>query len=83
MIRIPHELHEEFAVASKSLDELIKTDYNFRRIASRYEDVNLAIHRIESEEEPTSDDVLEKLKKERLKLKDEIAAILAKRERRM
>ena len=39
--------------------------------------------RIESEEEPTTDEVLEKLKKRRLKLKDEIAAFLGKLERRM
>jgi hypothetical protein len=44
---------------------------------------NRNIYRIESEEEPTSDEVLEKLKKRRLKLKDGIAAILAKLERRM
>ena len=40
-------------------------------------------HRIEPEEEPTTDEVLERLKKQRLKLKDEIAAILTKLEHRM
>jgi uncharacterized protein len=83
MMQIPHGLHEEFAAESTAVDRLIKTDYHFRRIAERYDEVNQAIYRIESEEEPTSDEVLEKLKKQRLKLKDEIAAILAKRERRM
>lgn len=83
MIRIPHGLHEEFATASTAVDRLIKTDHDFRQIAERYDEVNRAIYRIESEEEPTSDEVLERLKKQRLKLKDEVAAILAKRERRM
>jgi hypothetical protein len=41
------------------------------------------IYRIESGEEPTIDEVLARLKKWRLKLKDEIAAILAKLENRM
>jgi uncharacterized protein YdcH (DUF465 family) len=41
------------------------------------------MYRIESEEAPTTDEVIEKLKKRRLKLKDEIAAILAKVARRM
>jgi hypothetical protein len=41
------------------------------------------IYRIESEEEPTTDEVLERLKKRRLRLKDEIAAMLARLERRM
>jgi hypothetical protein len=37
----------------------------------------------ESEEEPTADEVLEGLKKQRLKLKDDIATQLRKLERRM
>jgi len=47
----------------------IKTNYPFRRLTSRYDEVNRQIYRIESEEEPTTDEVLERLKKERLKLK--------------
>ena len=47
------------------------------------DEVNRNIYRIESGEEPTTDEVLERLKKRRLKLKDEIAAILTKLEHRM
>ena len=61
----------------------IKTNYPFRRLTSRYDEVNRQIYRIESEEEPTTDEVLERLKKERLKLKDQIAGMLTKIERRM
>ncbi|HZM09196.1 MAG TPA: DUF465 domain-containing protein [Candidatus Limnocylindrales bacterium] len=53
------------------------------QLAARYDKVNRHIHRIESEEEPTADGVLEGLKKQRLKLKDDIATQLGKLERRM
>lgn len=45
--------------------------------------MNRQIYRIETEEEPTTDEVLERLKKQRLKLKDDIATLLMKLERRM
>lgn len=79
MVRIPHELREDFPEAVKAIDRLIETDHDFARLADRYEEVNRAIERIESEEEPTADEVLEDLKKQRLKLKDEIAGVLSTR----
>lgn len=81
--RIPHELHEEFPTERRFIEELARTSYEFRRLATKYDAVNRQIHRIESNEEATTDEVLEKLKKERLKLKDDIAAMLVKLERRM
>ncbi len=82
-MRIPHELKEEFPEETPLINRLTRTNYQFGRLATRYEEVNRNIHRIESEEEPTTDEALEKLKKQRLKLKDDIAAMLAKLERRM
>jgi len=61
----------------------MRSNYLFRRLVTRYEQINRNIYRIESEEELTTDDVVERLKKQRLRLKDEIAAMLAKLERRM
>jgi len=83
IMHIPHELQDEFSGEASLIERLRKTNYEFRRLASRYEEVNRNIHRIESDEEPTADAVLEQLKKERLKLKDEIASFLTKIERRM
>jgi uncharacterized protein YdcH (DUF465 family) len=83
MERIPHELSEEFPAEKHFIEQLSTTSYEFRRLATQYDEVNRHIHRIESEDEPTTDEVLESLKKERLKLKDDIAARLAKLERRM
>ena len=82
-MRIPHELQEEFSGEVSLIQRLRKTNYEFGRLASRYEEVNRDIHRIESEEEPTADAVVEELKKQRLKLKDEIASFLTRVERRM
>jgi uncharacterized protein YdcH (DUF465 family) len=82
-MHVPHELQEEFPDEVSFIELLTKTNYEFKRLASRYDEVNRRIFRIESDEEPTSDDVLEKLKKRRLKLKDEIAARLTQLERRM
>jgi uncharacterized protein YdcH (DUF465 family) len=83
MTHIPHELREEFPQETALVERLTRTNYEFRQLASRYDQVNRNIYRIESEEAPTTDEALEKLKKRRLKLKDEIAAILARVERRM
>ena len=75
MARIPHELPDEFPDQAKPVEKLTKTDHHFGRLAASYDEVNRNIHLIESEQEPTGE-VLEKLKKHRLKLKDEIADFL-------
>jgi uncharacterized protein YdcH (DUF465 family) len=83
MERIPHGLDEEFPNEKNFIGQLTRTSREFRRISTEYDEVNRQIYRIESEEEPTSDEVLERLKKRRLKLKDYIAAMLFKLKRRM
>jgi uncharacterized protein len=75
-MHIPHELQEEFRVHAELIDRLRRTDHDFGRLAARYDDVNRSIHRIESEQEPADDAVAEAFKKERLMLKDQIAAFL-------
>ncbi len=82
-MHIPHELRDEFPQEASLIERMIRTNYEFRRLAARYDDINRNIYRIESGEEPTTDEILERLKKWRLKLKDEIAAILTKLEHRM
>ncbi len=76
MMKIPHELPEEFPQDQQLVERLTQSDYDFHSLAASYDEVNRNIHLIESEEEPTTDEVLEKLKKRRLKLKDEIADFL-------
>jgi uncharacterized protein len=82
-MHISHQLREEFPQEISLIERIIRTNYEFRRLAERYDEVNRNIYRVESGEEPTTDEVLKRLKKQRLKLKDEIAAILTKLEHRM
>ena len=82
-MRIPHDLSDEFPDEAVLITRLMKTNYLFRRLASRYDEINHQIYRIESEEEPTTDEVLERFKKQRLKLKDQIARMFIRVERRM
>jgi uncharacterized protein len=76
MTHVPHGLHEEFPNAAAAISRLKIGDAHFARLAEGYETVNREIHRIESEIEAVSDEVLEDLKKKRIRLKDEIAAML-------
>ncbi len=82
-MHIPHELPDEFPEEAALLARLTKTNHDFGRLAARYDDTNRQIFRIESGDEPTADEFLERLKKERLALKDEIAHMLTQVERRM
>ena len=75
-MHIPHELQDEFPGEALFIERLIKSNYEFGQLATHYDEVNRQIYRIESEEEPTADEVLERLKKQRLKLKDDIATLL-------
>lgn len=76
MSHVPHELHEEFPGAAEKIHALKQQDAHFARRCDEYHEVNRAIHRMEINVEPTSDAVLEQLKKQRLSLKDQIAAVL-------
>jgi uncharacterized protein YdcH (DUF465 family) len=83
MARIPHDLPEEFPQETKFIARWIEIDPEFGRLAASYDEVNREIHRLESEERLAPDEMLEELKKQRLKLKDEISAFISKMERRM
>jgi uncharacterized protein len=76
LMPIPHEL-------ASVIEQLGKTNYECGRLLSRYDEVNRNIYRIESEEEPAAGNAIKELKKQRLKLEDEIASFLTKIERRM
>ena len=76
MTHVPHELHEEFPEHADRIHELKVSNAHFAHLAAKYHEVNRAIHRAETEVEPTDDFHLEDMKKERLALKDELAGIL-------
>lgn len=77
MSHVPHELHEEFPDQADALHALKMNNAHFAKLSDEYHSVNREIHRIETEVEPASDEALEGLKKQRLHLKDQIAALLA------
>jgi uncharacterized protein YdcH (DUF465 family) len=82
-MRIPHELRDGFPDQASLIGRLTKTNYEFGRLAAAYDEVNRQIWRIESEDAPTADEVLEELRKRRRLLKDDIATLLTKEQRRM
>lgn len=77
-MRYPYNLQAEFPNEASLIEHLAKTSHDFGQFAARYDEVNRHIYRIESEDEPTTDEALERLKKQRLKLKDKIADRLRK-----
>lgn len=76
MSHVPHELAEEFPEAAEKIHALKTTNAHFARLAETYHEVNREIHRIETRVEPTSEEVEQELRRKRMHLKDEIAAML-------
>jgi uncharacterized protein len=76
MTHTPHELHEEFPEFAEKIHAMKVDNHHFARLAEEYHRLNREIHRGETDVEPTTDEHLEELKKERLKLKDEIFGLL-------
>lgn len=76
MIEHHHDLAHEFPQLKARIRELKQSDHHFTRLYQEYQDVDKEIFRIEEEIETPSDEYTEELKKKRLKLKDELYAIL-------
>jgi uncharacterized protein YdcH (DUF465 family) len=76
MTHTPHELAEEFPEKVAEMSALKQNDAHFAKLFDNYHDINRAIHRAETDVEPTSDDHLVQMRKERLLLKDKINGYL-------
>lgn len=76
MTHTPHELHEEFPDQAQRISELKSADAHFARLADDYHEINRAIHRAETDVEPTDDLHMAEMRKKRLHLKDQIAGML-------
>jgi len=70
-----HDLHHEFPHHEERIHELKLSDNHFRKLFDEYHDVNKDIHRLETSENYT-DGELNKLRKKRLRLKDELFSII-------
>ncbi len=76
MTHTPHELAEKFPQFKDKIHDLKLNNQHFAHLADEYHKANREVHRIESEVESASDVRAEDLKKHRIKLLDEITAIL-------
>lgn len=78
MSHTPHELAEEFPDHADRMSKLKVEDAHFAKLSDAYHDVNREVHRAETNVEPTDDFHMAEMRKERMRLKDEIAAYLAR-----
>ena len=78
MSHTPHELAEDFPGASAQIHALKLANPHFTRLVESYHDLNRSVHRAETGIAPVDDFTAQKMRKERMMLKDEIASILAK-----
>lgn len=76
MSHTPHELDAEFPRQVDALHRLKASDAHFAKVCDDYHIVNRAIHRAETDIQPTDDLHLVQMRKERLALKDMISAAL-------
>lgn len=72
MSHTPHELSDEFPELVDAMTHLRQSDSHFSKLSDQYHTLNRAIHRAETDVEPTSDDNMVQMRKERLAMKDEI-----------
>ncbi len=78
MSHTPHELTEEFPELVEQMAALRQSDNHFAKLSEDYHTVNRALHRAETNVEPTSDEHMVEMRKERMALKDEIYAYVKK-----
>ncbi len=77
MSHVPHELTDEFPDQVTAIQTLRTGDRHFAKLADDYHEVNRLLHRIETRVEPASEERERELRRQRIALKDEIAAALA------
>ncbi len=76
MSNTPHQLQQEFPDQVEALHALKLSDAHFAKAVDRYNDVNHQIHLAETNVEPAEDLAIIEMRKERMALKDQIAAAL-------
>lgn len=77
MSNVPHELAEEFPDQIEKMHTLKMENAHYAKLADEYHEINRDIHRAETGIEPTSEVHETEMRKKRMALKDQIAAMLA------
>ncbi|MCB1890500.1 MAG: DUF465 domain-containing protein [Rhodocyclaceae bacterium] len=80
MVLEPHDLHHEFPEYENEIRDLKMADAHFAKLFDEYHEVNRHVQRVELNAELATDPELEDLKKQRLKLKDELYAMLKEKQ---
>ncbi|MET3354137.1 YdcH family protein [Xanthobacter autotrophicus] len=78
MSHTPHELAADFPEYAEKIQALKLSDAHFAKLSEAYHEVNRQVHRAETDVEPTGDAEIEALRRERVRLKDELFALLSK-----
>lgn len=73
---LKHDIASEFPLLKDKIHTLKTTNQHFARLFSDYDTVNHTITKVETGGTVMTDEALENLKKQRLKLKDEIVQML-------
>lgn len=77
MSHTPHELAEEFPEHVELMHRLKEDNAHFRRLFDEYHQINRAVHRAETDIEPTDDAHMTEMRRQRLALKDEIYGMIS------
>ncbi|MFG1377992.1 YdcH family protein [Xanthobacter autotrophicus] len=78
MSHTPHELAADFPEHAEKIQALKLSDAHFAKLSEAYHEVNRQVHRAETDVEPTGDAEIEAMRRERMRLKDELFAFLSK-----
>ncbi|MFG1349236.1 YdcH family protein [Xanthobacter autotrophicus] len=78
MSHTPHELAADFPEHAEKIQALKLSDAHFAKLSDAYHEVNRQVHRAETDVEPTGDAEIEAMRRERMRLKDELFAFLSK-----
>lgn len=71
-----HDLHHEFPEHKDVIHALKTSNNHFSKLFDEYHAVNRHVRRIEENNEPITDSEFDSLKRERLRLKDELYAMI-------
>jgi uncharacterized protein YdcH (DUF465 family) len=71
-----HDLHHEFPEYSAAIHTLKASSTHFARLSDEYDALTARIEALEENDAPIADTALEEMKKQRVKLKDELYAML-------
>jgi len=76
MSNTPHELSEEFPEDAGKMHQLKLENAHFTKVFEDYHTINRAVHRAETLVEPVDQQHEAELRQQRMRLKDEIQALL-------